>query len=71
MNLVLAVTGATGQLGRLVIAGLKKKNVAGFIALARSADKAKDLGVPVRVAAAGFTPTRTQRKVWNRHAALT
>lgn len=27
--------------------------------------------VPVRVAAAGFTPTRTQRKVWNRHAALT
>ena len=27
--------------------------------------------VPVRVAAADFTPTRTQRKVWNRHAALT
>ena len=36
--MTLAVTGATGQLGRLVIAGLKKKNVAGVIALARSAE---------------------------------
>jgi NAD(P)H dehydrogenase (quinone) len=47
--MTIAITGATGQLGRLVVAALKKKTK-DFVALARSADKAKELGVPVRVA---------------------
>ncbi len=50
MNTI-AITGATGQLGRLVLAGLKTKlQTHRIIALARSADKAADLGVPVREA---------------------
>lgn len=45
----IAITGATGQLGRLVISKLKEKIPAGnIIALARSAEKAKDLKVEVR-----------------------
>lgn len=48
--MTIAITGATGQLGRLVVAGLKKKGVSDVIGLARSADKAKDLGIPVRIA---------------------
>jgi len=51
MTLKLAVTGATGQLGRLVIAALgqlgQSENV---VALARSTSKAADLGVTVREA---------------------
>lgn len=43
----IAVTGATGQLGRLVIARLKDAG-ADVIALARSPEKAADLGVPAR-----------------------
>jgi NAD(P)H dehydrogenase (quinone) len=43
----IAVTGATGQLGRLAIAALKARG-AQPIALVRSPDKAADLGVPVR-----------------------
>jgi NAD(P)H dehydrogenase (quinone) len=47
----IAITGATGQLGRIVIKKLKEK-VAGenIVALARSMPKAADLGVEVREA---------------------
>ncbi|MBM2290281.1 SDR family oxidoreductase [Sulfitobacter pseudonitzschiae] len=49
--MTVAVTGATGQLGRLVIAGLKDKLDAGdIIALARSPEKAADFGVTAREA---------------------
>ena len=49
--MTVAVTGATGQLGRLVVAGLKDKLDAGdIIALARSPEKAADLGVTARKA---------------------
>jgi len=45
----IAVTGATGQLGRLVIAALKAKAPgAKIVALARSPEKAADLGVEAR-----------------------
>jgi NAD(P)H dehydrogenase (quinone) len=44
-----AVTGATGQLGRLVINGLKEAIQAeDILALARSPERAADLGVPAR-----------------------
>lgn len=47
--MTLAITGATGQLGRLVIDALKTKAAAeGIIALVRNTDKAADLGVPAR-----------------------
>lgn len=45
--MTLAITGSTGQLGRLAIAALKARGVAP-IALARTPAKAADLGVPVR-----------------------
>jgi NAD(P)H dehydrogenase (quinone) len=45
--MTIAVTGATGQLGRLAIAALKARG-ATPIALARSPEKAADLGVEVR-----------------------
>ncbi|MDQ2103426.1 SDR family oxidoreductase [Azospirillum isscasi] len=49
--MTIAVTGATGQLGRLVIARLKETVPAsGLVALARSPAKAADLGVEVREA---------------------
>lgn len=44
--MTLAVSAATGQLGRLVLAGLKGR--ADVIALARDPARAADLGVPVR-----------------------
>jgi NAD(P)H dehydrogenase (quinone) len=45
----IAVTGATGQLGRLVIAALKAKAPAtNIVALVRSPEKAADLGVEAR-----------------------
>lgn len=45
----IAVTGATGQLGRLVIAQLKAAHPAGdIVALVRSPEKAADLGVEAR-----------------------
>jgi len=48
--MTLAITGATGQLGRLVIDTLKTKTAPeSIIALARTTDKAADLGVPARV----------------------
>lgn len=43
----IAITGATGQLGRLAVAALKARG-SSPIALARSPEKAADLGVPVR-----------------------
>lgn len=43
----IAVTGATGQLGRLVLEKLKNENV-DVVALARNTEKAQDLGVEVR-----------------------
>lgn len=49
--MTIAVTGATGQLGRLVIAALKSKVPASdILALARSPAKAADLGVSAREA---------------------
>jgi NAD(P)H dehydrogenase (quinone) len=47
IDMTIAVTGATGQFGRIVIEELKKKG-ADVIALARSPEKAADLGVEVR-----------------------
>ncbi|MFG6511862.1 MULTISPECIES: SDR family oxidoreductase [unclassified Sulfitobacter] len=48
--MTIAITGATGQLGRLVINTLKTKNApGGIVALARNIDKAADLGVPARI----------------------
>lgn len=44
----IAVTGATGQLGRLAIAALKARGATDVIALARDPKKAADLGVPAR-----------------------
>ncbi len=49
--MTIAVTGATGQLGRLVIEQLKTRVPAGeIVALARDPAKAADLGVTVRAA---------------------
>lgn len=45
--MTIAITGATGQLGRLAVAALKARG-AEPIALVRSPEKAADLGVPVR-----------------------
>lgn len=45
--MTIAITGSTGQLGRLAIAALKARGVTP-IALARNPEKAVDLGVPVR-----------------------
>ncbi len=51
---MIVVTGATGQLGRLVIASLLKKvSASGIVAAVRNGEKAKDLaamGVQVRIA---------------------
>jgi NAD(P)H dehydrogenase (quinone) len=45
----IAITGATGQLGRLVVEKLKSKiSIDSIIALARTPEKAVDLGVEVR-----------------------
>jgi len=48
--MTIAVTGASGQLGRLVVSKLKSKTGEPIIALARSPEKASGLGVPVRAA---------------------
>ncbi len=50
--MTLAITGATGQLGRLVVADLLDRGVAAdqIIAVVRDPAKASDLGVPVRQA---------------------
>ncbi|MBX3146281.1 MAG: SDR family oxidoreductase [Gemmatimonadales bacterium] len=49
--MLIAVSAATGQLGRLVIERLKAKvPAANIVALTRSAEKGADLGVSVRVA---------------------
>lgn len=47
--MTIAITGATGQLGRLAVAALKTRVPAGsLVALVRDPAKAADLGVPVR-----------------------
>ncbi|MBL8588474.1 MAG: NAD(P)H-binding protein [Methylobacteriaceae bacterium] len=47
--MTIAVTGASGQLGRLVIAAIKRRAPAArLVALVRSPDKAGDLGVELR-----------------------
>ena len=47
----IAVTGATGQLGRIVVSKLKEKvSAENIVALVRSASKANDLGVEAREA---------------------
>lgn len=49
--MTIAITGATGHLGRLVVSRLKQQLPAsGIVALARSPEKAGDLGVEVREA---------------------
>ncbi len=49
--MTIAITGATGQLGRLVIEKLKQKLPAGdIVALARKPEKAAELGVSARAA---------------------
>lgn len=49
--MTIAITGATGQLGRLVVAQLKKRtDPSDLIALVRSPAKASDLGIAARVA---------------------
>lgn len=49
--MTIAITGATGQLGRLVINKLKEKaSDAEIVALVRSLEKARDLGVTVKEA---------------------
>jgi len=56
--MTIAVTGATGKLGQLVINKLKTKVAAGgIVALARSTAKASDLGVAVREADYGKLET--------------
>lgn len=56
--MTIAITGATGQLGRLVVAKLKNKfPVSEIVALARSSTKASDLGVAVREADYNETET--------------
>ena len=47
----IAITGATGQLGRIVVEKLKEKTaVDNIVALVRSKEKAADLGVEAREA---------------------
>ncbi|MCO6388234.1 SDR family oxidoreductase [Aliihoeflea sp. 40Bstr573] len=49
--MTIAVTGASGQLGRLIVQKLKQKiEPSQIVALARSVEKASDLGVEVRAA---------------------
>lgn len=44
----IAITGATGQLGRLATAALKSREAKDVVALARDPSRAADLGVPAR-----------------------
>lgn len=54
----IAVTGAAGQLGRLIVNRLREKIPSGdIVALARTPAKAADLAVPVRQADYGLAPT--------------
>jgi NAD(P)H dehydrogenase (quinone) len=67
--MTIAITGATGQLGRLVTAKLKSKIGAGeIIGLVRSPEKAADLGVAVR--AADYSKPETLRAALNGVATL-
>lgn len=48
--MTIGITGATGQLGRLVVAQLKAKGASDLVALVRSPAKAADLGIAAREA---------------------
>ncbi len=48
--MTIGITGATGQLGRLVVEKLKEKTSERIIAIVRSPQKAADLGIPARQA---------------------
>ncbi|MEW6437141.1 MAG: SDR family oxidoreductase [Pseudomonadota bacterium] len=59
--MTIAITGASGHLGRLVIASLKERGSASnIIALARTPEKAADLGVAIR--AADYSKPQTQEQ---------
>lgn len=59
----IAVTGATGQLGQLVVAELKKKvSEEEIVALARSREKAAELGLGVEVREADYDRPETLEK---------
>ncbi|WP_172331917.1 SDR family oxidoreductase [Mangrovicoccus sp. HB161399] len=45
---MIAVTAATGQLGRILVAKLKEKGATDLLALVRSPAKAADLGIPAK-----------------------
>jgi NAD(P)H dehydrogenase (quinone) len=57
--MIIAVTGASGHLGRLVVERLKSKTAETIIAIARSPTKAAGLGVAVRMA--DYTKPETLR----------
>lgn len=48
--MTIAITGATGHLGRLIIQGLKQQGRSDLIGLVRDPAKAADLGIPTRIA---------------------
>ena len=48
--MTIAITGATGHLGRLIIQGLKQQGRTDLVGLVRDPAKAADLGIPTRVA---------------------
>jgi NAD(P)H dehydrogenase (quinone) len=48
--MMIGITGASGQLGRLVVSNLKFKTTAELVALVRSPQKAADLGIATRAA---------------------
>ena len=48
--MIIGITGASGQLGRLAVSNLKFKTSAELVALVRSPQKAADLGIAVRAA---------------------
>lgn len=51
MTMTIGITGATGQLGRLVVERLKQRGASSnLVALVRSPAKASDLGIPAREA---------------------
>lgn len=58
--MTIGITGATGQLGRLIIANLVRRvPPADLVGLVRSPGKAANLGIPVRLA--DYTNSETLR----------
>lgn len=48
--MTIAITGATGHLGRLIVAGLKQQSRTDLVGLVRDPAKAADLGISTRIA---------------------